>query len=386
LINISSLLLAILLVGFTPVSAGQVYQVSNHFAELQATRADPAEFIDSFNDGPHVLWQTDSSVIVFYLCNGDVVNKTVSGVDTLRFYGFCEDSEIEYIIPVRAPDAEPHIISQASRILALSDIHGEYELLVEILRESGVIDDNCHWKWMDGHLVIAGDVFDRGDKVNECLWLIRQLESEAERNGGGVHYILGNHELMVLRGDNRYVNQRYLDGIAKKTKIKYEDLYGPDMELGRWLRSKNTVIKINDILFVHAGISPFLVNRGFSLAYINETVRKSIDLRSSRLAFNDVARFLFGNKGPFWYRGYHYEKEDSYPMVSHSEIDSILDYYKATAIVVGHSEVEQVSGLYGNRIMAIDVPAEELNTLQGLLWEQGRFYRIIGKNDFQLIE
>ncbi|MCJ7458789.1 MAG: metallophosphoesterase [candidate division Zixibacteria bacterium] len=386
LLNIFTLLLAVLLNGFLPSFAGQTHHLSRSIVDVYGGVTDTSNFIDSLSDGPYVFWETDTSVIVFYLCNEDMLIQTFSGADTLRFHGFCKDSAIEYFIPVSAPHPEPYIINHVPRILAISDIHGEYELLVKFLKESGVIDDSCQWKWEDGHLVIIGDIFDRGDRVTECLWFIRQLESEAERSGGDVHYLIGNHELMVLSGDTRYIHEKYLKGIVNKTKIKYEDLFSPEMELGRWLRSKNTVIKINDIIFVHAGLSPPLINKNLSLADINNIVRGSIDLRSNQLVFNELANFLFGGKGPFWYRGYHYEMENSYLKASLSEVESILNYYKASAIVVGHTEIDQVLGLYGNRIIAIDVPTEELGSLQGLLWKNGEFYRVTGKGDHQLIK
>jgi len=375
-----------LLVGFQPVINDGDCQTSNRFAIGQGANRDSSTAEDSLNDGPHVFWQNDSSAIVFYLCNAAVERRTFRGVDTLRFHGFCQDSDIEYVVTADSVAIEPHIIEDVSRIIAVSDIHGEYEHLVDILAKSGVIDDNCCWSWGDGHLVILGDVLDRGDKVTECLWLIRRLESEAKKSGGAVHYLLGNHELMVLRGDNRYVHEKYLNGIARETRIKHQDLYGPDMELGRWLRSKHSVIKVNDIIFVHAGISAFLTDRGLGLTDINETIRNSIDLQSSQLAFDEGVRFLLGNEGPLWYRGYHQEMENRYPMAPRGEVDSILSYYRAKAIVVGHTEVDSVSGIYGNRIMAVDVPAEELGTLEALLWDNGRFYRVTGKGELQPIE
>ena len=71
-----------------------------------------------------------------------------------------------------------------------------------------VIDTDLTWSFGDGHLVIVGDVFDRGPNVTECLWLIYRLEQEASAAGGAVHFLLGNHELMVMRGDLRYLNER----------------------------------------------------------------------------------------------------------------------------------------------------------------------------------
>lgn len=347
---------------------------------------DSIHIEDPMHDGPHIFWQTDSKAIVFYLCNGNMEKGTFQVKDTLRFHGFCLDNAVEYIIPENAAVAQPQVIEHASKILAVSDIHGEYDHLVDILTNGGVINRERRWSWGDGHLVILGDVFDRGSKVTECLWLIYRLESEARENGGAVHFILGNHELIALRGDKRYVNDKYLKGIVKKTRIKYEDLYGSDTELGRWLRSKHTVIKINDVVFVHGGLSPFVIDRNLGMAQINETVRSSIDLRSSRLAFDQLSRFLFGNKGPFWYRGYHYEMKGDYPLVVSEDIDSILSFYGAGTIVVGHSEIDSVTSLWNKRIIGIDVPVDELGSLEALLWDDGRFFRVTGNGDLRPIE
>ena len=348
--------------------------------------ADSIHFEDPLRDGPHVFWQTDSSAIVFYLCNGSMEKRTFQVKDTLRFYGFCLDNAIKYIVPADDAVIRPQAIDHASKILAVSDIHGEFDHLVDILTKSGVIDPERHWSWADGHLVILGDVFDRGARVTECLWLIYRLESEARENGGAVHYILGNHELMALRGDKRYVNDKYLKGIVKKTRIKYDDLYGPDTEIGRWVRSKHATIKINDIVFVHGGLSPFVVDRNLGMEQINDIVRGSIDLRSSRLAFDELSRFLLGNKGPFWYRGYHYEMKGNYPLVLSEEVDSILSFFGASTIVVGHSEIDSIMSLQDRRIIGIDVPVDELGSLEALLWDDGRFFRVTGKGDLRPIE
>jgi hypothetical protein len=152
------------------------------------------------------------------------------------FDGFCDDSLTSYRIARRAPTEGPEVQDGISRIFAVSDIHGEYEALVGLLANAGVIDEEQHWNWGDGHLVVLGDIFDRGDRVTECLWLIHALELEAEEAGGRVHYTLGNHEVMVLQGDLRYVNAKYLEGIVQETGIDYQDLFGPAMEFGRWLR------------------------------------------------------------------------------------------------------------------------------------------------------
>ena len=94
-------------------------------------------------------------------------------------------------------------------IAALSDIHGQYDLLIELLTNNKIINNDLNWDFGEGHLVIVGDIFDRGSKVNEVLWLIYKLEIQARKMGGRVHFLLGNHDYMVLQRDLRYINSRY---------------------------------------------------------------------------------------------------------------------------------------------------------------------------------
>ncbi|UCD62850.1 MAG: metallophosphoesterase [Candidatus Zixiibacteriota bacterium] len=339
-----------------------------------------------FDDGPHVVWQNDSTATVLYFCSGEVNRRPLTVADSVVFRGFCGDSSTSYTIFVGAITPLPHIHTGVSKIFAISDIHGEYEYFVDILKNTGVIDAGGDWSWGIGHLVIVGDVFDRGDRVTECLWLIRRLESQARKAGGGVHFVLGNHELMVMRGDNRYVNEKYLEGICKKTRIRHEDLYGPDTELGRWLRTKNTVVKLNDMIFVHGGIGSFVAGEGWTPDAINDLVRRKIDLRSSQLAFDDTARFLFGSRGPFWYRGYHYGMEGRYEKACSTSVDSVLSRYDAATIVIGHTECAEIHRIFGARIIAIDVPVEDLLQFHGLLWQDNRFFKVMGDGQLVPIE
>ena len=96
---------------------------------------------------------------------------------------------------------EKSTYKNVSNIAALSDIHGQYDLLVRLLVNNNIIDSSLDWIFGKGHLVIVGDIFDRGDKVNEILWLVYKLEIQANNSGGQIHYLLGNHEYMILYND-----------------------------------------------------------------------------------------------------------------------------------------------------------------------------------------
>jgi hypothetical protein len=289
---------------------------------------------------------------------------------------------MRYSIPKNPPTVAPYMFEDVSRVFAVSDIHGEYEAFVDILKNAKVIDGKLHWDWGSGHLVVLGDIFDRGDMVTEALWLIYRLEREAKLHGGRVHFVLGNHEELVMRGDLRYVHEKYLSGIARRSQITYDDMFGPDMELGRWLRTKHVAVKLNDVLYVHAGLHPEVVDRELGLAEMNRVVRSSLDLKSYELVFSDLPWFLLSSARPLWYRGYH-GPWGGYPRTTADQLDVLLDYYDVSAVVVGHTEIPQVTSTYENRVFSIDVPVLELGGLQGLLWQKGDFSRVLVSGDLE---
>lgn len=346
------------------------------FASHVLGQADSAVIEPNTNDGPHVFLQYDSSATVFYYCDGDIESRTFSLEDTLRFTGFCDDTENEYIIPPTPPKPGPSGFTDITKFVAVSDIHGDYESLVEILRAATVIGDNLHWTWDTGLLIIDGDVFDRGPAVTECLWLIYRLEQEAAAAGGAVIFLLGNHELMVLRGDLRYLHERYTTGIVKTSRIAYDDLYGPETVLGQWLRTKHTVARVNRTLFVHGGLLPDMFQNGQSLDNINDAVRNGLDYSSLRLRFSESVRGLFGSFGPLWFRGLTRGIEDRYEPSTTPQVDSILRYCNVDEIVVGHSQQDSIVTYHDGKVIAIDIVVEEMGGQRALLWDDGQFYRV----------
>ena len=93
-----------------------------------------------------------------------------------------------------------------NRIVAIGDIHGNYDGFVAMLRTVGLVDENAHWSGGDTPFVQTGDVFDRGVEVFEVRDLLMRVEKEAAAAGGKVICLLGNHEGMNLIGFFRDVN------------------------------------------------------------------------------------------------------------------------------------------------------------------------------------
>ncbi len=252
------------------------------------------------------------------------------------------------------------------RLLAISDIEGNFYAFHALLLGNGVIDENFNWTFGNGHLVLLGDLFDRDINVLPCLWLIYKLEQEAAAQGGWVHFILGNHEEMNLRGDERHLEKKY-QRLARELGVQYYELFSNYAELGQWIRTKNSVEKIGDTLFVHGGISYLVEDSGLALRQINRTVRRYIGIAEVA----GEGELLMGNNGPLWYRGYFGGN------ITQRHIERVLHTYQAKQMVVGHTVVPDVVSLFEERLYAIDVrqPTRASAGLARALWiEKGTFY------------
>lgn len=351
-----------------------IYQKRDEARSAQVASDRTEEEAAPVSDGPYVFWM-DDRVVVQYVCDDQKISRQYEIEDSVEISDFCDESSGTYSLSTSPPAPSPDVYSGASKIIAIGDIHGSFSRFINLLLEFDVIDDDLDWDWGEGHLVITGDILDRGEGVNEALWFVYQLEKEARQEGGWIHLLLGNHEVMVLRGDERYVNEKYTQVVSKALKIRVSDLYGPETEMGRWLRTKNVIEKVNDILFVHAGISPELIRRDYTIRIANERIRDSLDMRDYVIQLEDELRFLYGYEGPLWYRGYIREWQEI-PMSDRDQVISILDFYGASTIVVGHTIMDQISSLYDGLVYAIDTGIYRGSEGEALLWEDGAFFRL----------
>jgi hypothetical protein len=282
-----------------------------------------------------------------------------------------------------APVAPTVALSKDAALFVVADTHGEFEIATELLLRHRIIDDQLRWAFGKGHVVFLGDVFDRGAHQTELLWLIYKLEAEAQQAGGGVHLVLGNHESMVLLGDERYLNRKYVGTQRAFNAPSYAALWGVNTVLGRWLRTKASVMKVGDYLCVHGGLSPEVVTRKLTLEVLNAAVRDALLSRHNLPAAQTTElSFVLGQNGPLWHRGYFGDTRDraSEGEVSAADLARVLEHFKARRILVGHTRVPTVTPLYDGRVIAVQVyPHRDERTgapvMEGLMIQQGRLQR-----------
>lgn len=121
---------------------------------------------------------------------------------------------------------EKAILQNIDSIFVVGDVHGRYDQLINLLQKSNIINGELQWIAGKSNLVFLGDLFDRGNDVTKVLWFIYSLEEKAKRNGGNVHLVLGNHEIMTMTKDLRYISKKEatIAGVYQKN---YDYLFHP---------------------------------------------------------------------------------------------------------------------------------------------------------------
>lgn len=261
------------------------------------------------------------------------------------------------------------------RIVAVGDVHGDYEQFVKTLRAAEVIDEQNKWIGGKTHLVQTGDVLDRGPDSRQAMDLLINLEVQALKAGGRVHALIGNHEAMVLHRDLRYVHSGEYASYGGKA--SYLKALGADGKYGKWIARHNAIIKINDVLFVHGGIGPRYAT--MALEEINETIRH--ELKQPGDPNKSMSR---SSEGPLWYRGLAREAEDEIEEL----LKTVFKTHGVKRIVFGHSVSKGgIRMRSGGRLIMIDVGMSKIygGPAGCLTIENDKYYAVYPESRQELV-
>ncbi|MCW8844682.1 MAG: metallophosphoesterase [Gammaproteobacteria bacterium] len=196
------------------------------------------------------------------------------------------------VVPAHAEDVVFRFAG-VKRVVVVGDAHGAYQHLVDLLRQTDLMDEKGQWTGGRTHLVSLGDLMDRGADSRKIMDLLMQLQQQAPVSGGRVHVLVGNHELMNLTGDLRDTTRseflsyqdletpeqredartRYEALPAESRSTGFDEKYPPGFfghrqafsatgPYGAWLREQPYMIVINDMAFVHGGLPDMVVQHG----------------------------------------------------------------------------------------------------------------------------
>jgi Calcineurin-like phosphoesterase len=235
------------------------------------------------------------------------------------------------IVVVCAP---PYVTAESTGdVVAIGDVHGDFDDFAALLRRIGLIDAQHHWTGGKTTLVQVGDLLDRGPKPRDVMDIVMSLQKEAPAAGGQVLNVLGNHEVMNIMGDLRYVTAEnyasFADAHSEERRksalqeymkwrsthaallaelpqpvfeltesewmtrhpagfVEQREAFGPNGTYGKWLRTRPAVIEIGGTMFLHGGLPPNVAPR--TIDGINNAIRDELK------AFDEAKAYLVQQK------------------------------------------------------------------------------------------
>ncbi len=287
---------------------------------------------------------------------------------------------------------------QPPRVIAVGDLHGDFQVWRDIAQAAGMVDAHGGWSGGRATLVQVGDVVDREPESLKIVRDLMRLQKEAARQGGRVIVLVGNHEAMNMTGDLRYVvpgdfaafatrhsaelRERLFEAKAATIEAQYRQknpkmtsaavrdawikatplgwveqrlAWNPKGEIGRWVVSNPAVALVGDSLFVHGGISAETAKT--PLRDVNAQVAAALTAMDK-----SPDSIINSPLGPLWYRG-HLTRDPGVTEIPakairppiEDELSRVLKAYGAKRIVVGHTpNLRGIQLLQGGKLVAID--------------------------------
>jgi hypothetical protein len=304
----------------------------------------------------------------------------------------------------RAEPAWDHV----ARVVAFGDLHGDYAKFHDMLGEAGLIDAHDNWSGGKTHLVQLGDVPDRAPDTRRILDLLIKLEPQARRAGGYVHALIGNHEAMNMEGDLRYTTPAEFAAFADAGSPHLRDAYyaatvatlkahppagappvfdaafranfdaehplgwvehqlawSTEGVYGRWVLSHSAIIRIDDAIYLHAGIGPSFVP--FEIDVMDKAVIAA--LRHRPEVAGGPHDILWNEEGPLWYRGMAQHDE----AVESANVAAVLARYKVSHVIIGHTkQYTMVNARFDGAVILTDILGpDRCNDPHGFLIKEG---------------
>ncbi len=269
----------------------------------------------------------------------------------------------------------PTILPKTRRIIAIGDIHGDFELCIKLLKIGNVIDNDHKWIGGDTIVVQVGDQIDRCRPYNgmncnnkettmddehsdiKILKFFTKLNKMAQQNvpPGRVISLLGNHELLNAQGYFNYVSYK---GISEFEKYKDpanpniifrspEDArkysFKPGKEYAKFLAcTRLGAVIVGSNLFVHAGIIDHFI-RQLQLKNVEDLEDINIKIQKWLLGLlekNYIDDIISGNKySMFWNRILgNIPKGVSFKDPRCSDyLSQVVKLFKINSMVIGHT-------------------------------------------------
>ncbi|KAF9344533.1 hypothetical protein BGX26_004259 [Mortierella sp. AD094] len=184
---------------------------------------------------------------------------------------------------------------KSNRVVAVGDLHSDLPQALAVLQLAKVVNEEGNWSGGQDTLVQTGDIVDRGPDTIALYNLFDKLRKQASEVGGKVVNVYGNHEVMNLGGDLRYVTEEdYASfGGRQKRKEAWDVRTG---WLGQMIYSNFNITYVHNghTVFSHGDMEPEWARLGADT--LNHLSREAIWKSNYRYAP------IFQGSGPIWSR------------------------------------------------------------------------------------
>lgn len=317
-------------------------------------------------------------------------HKTRNSINSLvrLIFAFC------VLLGLGTPSAVAFGGSALPTIIAIGDMHGDYEVYEGLMLASGLMDTDGNWAGGDTIFVQTGDIPDRGPSTRKIIENLQRLEAQALESGGRVIPMVGNHEAMNFVRDLRYVHPgefaAFADAQSEETrdayyllhreeieaearqgtrdissediraqwdeetplgKVEHEAAWSAEGKFGAWVSNNLLVAKVGPYLFAHGGFS-----QEFSVISLDDMNKAGqAALLAQDWSLDSIIRHRLG---PLWYRGNVRGREDVPGFSRKKELRRVLDAYSATHVIIGHTRSEKgIRVTLDGRLLQIDTGA-----------------------------
>ncbi len=295
------------------------------------------------------------------------------------------------------------VYEKVDRIIAIGDVHGDYQMLIDALILGKVIDEKG--KWIGGKTVVVqvGDQVDRcrPTPTDQCISDItsndensdlktieymNELHKKAKKEGGAVYSVLGNHEIMNIQGNMDYVSKAGIDGfggVEGRRKV-----FKKNGEVANMIAcTRNSILQIGSNIFVHGGVLPSLLEKyGSDISKINKTIRNLLTNNTNEYLTHEL---LNSDKiSPFWTRVFGEKEDDKMCAIN----DKALDMLKGVKVaVIGHtpqpfSVGKLINSVCGGKIYRIDIGGSQAFELYKNKSYTLQVLEILNDNVFNILE
>lgn len=245
------------------------------------------------------------------------------------------------------------------RIVAMGDLHGDFDATQRALRLAGAMDQ--HQRWIGGNLMLVqtGDQLDRGDGELQILELFETLDKQAQKVGGKIHVLNGNHEIMNAQADLRYVTPK---GFETFQHLPHLNLNNPQLKpvpakarprvaaflpggpYALKLAQRSSILVLGDTVFVHGGVLPAHVDYG--IERMNQEYREWLQGKQAKLPPE-----LTNEQSPIWTRVY----SDTQQPPDCVALKQTLQKMGSKRMVVGHTVQPTINTVCDEQVWRIDV-------------------------------